>query len=262
MSFCDKIPAMGFIRAILVFLFLSFLSSFAIAGEAEVQYYQNKIESVRKNIIYLKKKLNSAQKSKNKKRTNTIKKDIKKQYVRLKNLYSILDKEKKDIAYNPLPPEPPVSAIPLIPSTPQTQPLTAEVVPVAKAKDKKIDRSGIGASLSYRGGGGAVGLSYGINWGRVDLVPEAGYGVGNNYTFSFVRIPLKYKIGDYNTLFVGFALAGYSNAVEGIPGMPERVEKGNISGLEFGTSSYFENYEIGILYSVPLGISLYGGYKF
>ena len=98
--------------------------------------------------------------------------------------------------------------------------------------------------------------------GQFELRPEVGVGVGNNYYVMDMKMVCDMKINE--NMFVGLSadLANYSLYVQGIPGLPETIDKGLRIGAGILLGMNIDKIELQAGYSMALGIFLSGGYYF
>jgi hypothetical protein len=138
----------------------------------------------------------------------------------------------------------------------------AEVKPrAAKRMGPKAKRGGFQVGAGYGGGAAILGAGYTIPTARLDLLIDAGYGLGNEYSVLSANISGVIPMGA-NYVGIGLGMANYSEKVKDIPGLSGEIDKGSRfgAGLFFGRS--FGRFRAQIGYNSALGLTAGLNYKF
>ena len=215
---------------LLVFVFLAGLAG---TGFAQVEEKKAELEKIKQYIITLDQKIIKARADKQINKIAELKELKRRELARAKELRQEIARLEK-----------------------------AEVRPrAAKRMGPKAKRGGFQVGAGYGGGAAILGAGYTIPTARLDLLIDAGYGLGNEYSVLSANISGVIPLGA-NYVGIGLGMANYSEKVKDIPGLSGEIDKGSRfgAGLFFGRE--FGRFRAQIGYNSALGVTAGLNYKF
>jgi len=117
------------------------------------------------------------------------------------------------------------------------------------------------ANAGFGGGGVLLCIGYSMPVARVELLPNAGIGIGNGYTILAAGLAAVIPLGDA-CLGVEGGLVDYSSRVGNIPGVSGTLEKGMSAGFGIFAGRKIGPVRAQVGYNSALGLTLGAAYRF
>ncbi|KPJ65803.1 hypothetical protein AMJ44_09475 [candidate division WOR-1 bacterium DG_54_3] len=215
---------------LLVFVFLAGLAG---TGFAQVEEKKAELEKIKQYIITLDQKIIKARADKQINKIAELKELKRRELARAKELRQEIARLEK-----------------------------AEVRPrAAKRMGPKAKRGGFQVGAGYGGGAAILGAGYTIPTARLDLLIDAGYGLGNEYSVLSANISGVIPLGA-NYVGIGLGMANYSEKVKDIPGLSGEIDKGSRFGAGLFFGRCFGPLRAQLGYNSALGLTAGLNYKF
>lgn len=117
------------------------------------------------------------------------------------------------------------------------------------------------ANAGFGGGGLLLGIGYVMPVARVELLPNAGIGIGNGYTILSAGLAAVIPLGDA-CFGVEGGLVDYSARVGNIPGVSGNLEKGMSAGFGVFAGRKIGPVRARVGYNSALGLTLGAAHRF
>ena len=140
--------------------------------------------------------------------------------------------------------------------------LIAGLVSFAYGEEKKALKPrvvSLGGGLN--GGAGAITVGYTIPSARFDLILNAGYGLGKNYSLLILQAGGSFSVRNLPVVLT-LDFASYSEKVRNLPGISGDIAKGGKIGPGISLGKSFGRWDARLGYSTALGVTANPIYKF